>query len=74
MTINSWKLKLIDDNTPKRMLGWNIVSWEGNYPTYAMRKWIKENIQKGSYRLSYEYNECLIEKDDDVVMLMLRWS
>lgn len=78
MTISTWKLKYLDghDKTPKRMIGWNIVDWSDSDDTTDknIRKWIKHNLAKGTYRFSSHYTEVLIEKDEDVMMLILRWS
>ncbi len=78
MTISTWKLKYIDghDKTPRRMIGWNIVDWSGsdNPTDKDIRKWIKNNLAKDTYRLSSRYPEGLMEKDEDVMMLILRWA
>lgn len=83
MKIKTWKLGYLEqgDPTPRRMLGWNVVDWseyndEYNDCAYTknVRNWIKENCAKGTYRISYQYPECLIEREEDLVLLMLRWG
>lgn len=75
--MHTWKLGFLESNdpTPRRMLGWNIVSWEEReLSSHQVRKWVKENLTKGTYRISYSYPECLIERDSDVCLMLLRWS
>lgn len=83
MSVKTWKLRYLEDYdpTPRRMLGWNVVDWseydnETNNVSFdnKIRKWIKENLTKGTYRISYQYPECLIERDEDVAWLVLKWS
>ena len=76
MIVDSWKLGFLDssDPTPRRMLGWNIVSWNDDEQSYQVRKWVKANLQKGTYRLSYQGPECLMQNDEDVAFFMLRWK
>lgn len=86
MDIVTWKFSHCEpwDKTPRRMLGWNIVAWGDELDDYeeitvpgrdrAVRKWIREHLVKGTYRISYNFPECLIERDEDVFLMILRWK